>query len=477
MARPNGTDVYFQDLPEDKRARVIEDLQGVGVTPKYFKLVHVANDVDQVKRWVATRFRFKENVLIFGSAGIGKTEIINASAKQEGYDSIIEPTSSRLAEDYGGIPMANRQQMPDDVFRALVKNKLLEEKVDAEIAKEIEARKKTSQINEKVIRLALRGKIAPTVQVTDAEIDKAIADGRFPNSRIEQEFSAPGWVLRIMDKYRKTGKKTVIFFDEINQAQPNVLNTLFGLIQNKRFADREEYSIEDAAIFAAAGNFYRENPAISKLPDPLISRFDFIIYYDADWEGSIMYLKDSYLGVADQCPALADILSDSSITAETWAAAFPTPRNAEKFIKLLMRLELDKTAGKPVPEIVDLDQVGLKNNDKSTLALAVKRFLKKLGFEAFGVNKQAAQASDLMKKRMQMKQIQRLIKEYNRSIGNYSFNDSVYTKDPAGATALWKAIRNSTTAVTDEDIQNLSLEDGTDLVELLKSFGINESDI
>ena len=438
--RPAEMDIYFQDLPEDRRARVIEDLAGVGVSPKYFKLVHIADTTEQVRRWVETRFRMEDNVLIFGTAGIGKTEIINAAAKAAGYSSIIEPTSSRLPEDYGGIPLANRSQRSDDVYRAFVKSKITEERLHDEVSKEIDARRKSGATipNENAVRLALRGKILPTITVTDAEVDQAIKEGRYPNARIEQEFSAPGWVLRIMDKYRKTGEKTVIFFDEINQAQPAVLNTLFGLIQNKKFADREEYSIEDAVIFAGAGNFYRENPAISRLPDPLISRFDYIIYYDADWEGSVNYLKESYLSVADQCPRLAELLSDSSITAETWMQAFPTPRNAEKFIKLLMRLELDKTAGRPVPDIQDLDQVGLKNNDRSSLALAVKRFLKELGFSAFGVQRNAADASNLTKKRMQLGVILTEIDKYSKFVRNpggpqYSYRGMPYSADPAGS--------------------------------------------
>ncbi|MCM1322807.1 MAG: hypothetical protein NC218_01340 [Acetobacter sp.] len=370
---------YFSDISNpEQRQQVVEDLLGVGITKQFFPNVHFAKNSDDLSKWVTNRFRIGQPVMIFGTFGTGKTQVIHQAARKLGYDVITESTATKLPEDFGGIPMPLTVKKDQVQQRAAVASAIRSEKLSAAVDAEMEKSGK-NYMSPKIARQTIAKRLAPTIQVDDAEIDARM--GEFSDERIEQRVSAPDWVFKVIDNYVIHGKRTVLFFDEINQGQSGTLNTLFDLVQHKRFGNRDEYSFKDAVIFAAAGNFPRDNPSVQPISLPLLDRFKYIIYYGGDWGRSIEYVKNSYLEMSDDYPHLAEMLADSSVSLDAWARTFQSPRAIEDFIEGLAELEeISKTKGPDaLSDIDDLDSVGLSGRNVTTLATAVMRFLADIG--------------------------------------------------------------------------------------------------
>lgn len=407
---------YFTEIPDmEKRKEVIRDLTGVGVTKPFFKNVHIPNTAQEAVSWITYRFKQGNPVIMFGTFGMGKTQIISQVARSLGYRLETLSTSTKLPEDFGGIPLTLEQDPTDDQFRgyvaAEIRRQKLEEAVDAELDKL--NRPVTSR---KIYRERLMAKLEPTIKVSDDEIDARMKNGQ-KQKRLEQRMSAPQWVFDAMDAWAMKKQKTVLFFDEINHADQKTLCTLFDLVQAKRFGNRSEYSFEDAVVFAAAGNFTRDNPFIEPLSQPLIDRFKFILYYPGDWGASIQWVKDAYLDMADQFPQLAKLLSDSSVTNSVWSQIFPSPRAVEDFVQGLSEFEAMASEEGPdaLADITSLDAIGLsQRNADTTLGKAVVRFLADIGVPKYAQEKArftAPGASTLDKSKIAKTQIDKIWKK------------------------------------------------------------------
>lgn len=95
----------------------------------------------------------------------------------------------------------------------------------------------------------------------------------------KQEMVMPGWAAEM---YENPKTKYLLFFDEMNQADPQVMNALMPIVQ-----DHEICGVKfDNFIVGAAGNYESENEAVNELSDPLKSRFKPLIIWDDNTPGA-----------------------------------------------------------------------------------------------------------------------------------------------------------------------------------------------
>ena len=136
------------------------------------------------------------------------------------------------------------------------------------------------------------------------------------------DVAMPGWCDYIMENEDTPKKKFLLFFDEMNQAQPDVMNALMPIILENTICG---YQFDkDFLMIGAAGNLERENRGgVSELSKPLKDRFRPIIIWECDWDAAFKHLHSKYdekLG--------ADIINKIKATGEV----FSSPRTVERGI-------------------------------------------------------------------------------------------------------------------------------------------------
>lgn len=106
-----------------------------------------------------------------------------------------------------------------------------------------------------------------------------------------QEMTLPPWAA-IM--YEHPEKKYLLFFDEMNQADPGVMNALMPIVLEKEICGIKFNNF----IVGAAGNFRDENDAVYDLPAPLESRFMPIIVWESNtsetWKSAFKDIHKTY---------------------------------------------------------------------------------------------------------------------------------------------------------------------------------------
>ena len=91
-----------------------------------------------------------------------------------------------------------------------------------------------------------------------------------------QEMVMPGWANYILERPEK---KFLLFFDEMNQADPGVMNALMPIVQEKVICGIKF----DNMIVGAAGNLQVENrDGVNELSGPLKSRFKPVIVWETN---------------------------------------------------------------------------------------------------------------------------------------------------------------------------------------------------
>lgn len=90
---------------------------------------------------------------------------------------------------------------------------------------------------------------------------------------VYQERAMPGWASYMIDN---PDKKFLLFFDELNQADPRVMNALMPIVQENTIGG---YYIPNYVV-GAAGNYHDENDAVSDMSEPLMERFAPIIKWE-----------------------------------------------------------------------------------------------------------------------------------------------------------------------------------------------------
>lgn len=107
----------------------------------------------------------------------------------------------------------------------------------------------------------------------------------------EQEMAMPAWAVE-MKKNPKTNY--LLFFDEMNQADPGIMNALMPIVLEHKICDIKF----DNFFVGAAGNFESENEAVSELSGPLKSRFKPLIVWEtndaASWKSAFKYIHKEW---------------------------------------------------------------------------------------------------------------------------------------------------------------------------------------
>lgn len=142
---------------------------------------------------------------------------------------------------------------------------------------------------------------------------------------VHQELAMPAWASYMLEH---KDKKFLLFFDEMNQAAPDVQNALMPIV-----LEHEICGVKfDNFFVGAAGNFESENDAVSELSGPLKSRFKpLIIWESGDWSSVFKYLHKKW----------DDKLSKAFVNKfEENAELFVNPREVEhKIFKFVQELK------------------------------------------------------------------------------------------------------------------------------------------
>ena len=102
----------------------------------------------------------------------------------------------------------------------------------------------------------------------------------------------PDWAAYMLEHKKD---KFLLFFDEMNQAQPDVMNALMPIVLKNVICNIQF----DNFMVGAAGNFEDENEeGVSELSGPLKSRFKPIIIWNSgsedDWKATFKYLHKKW---------------------------------------------------------------------------------------------------------------------------------------------------------------------------------------
>jgi MoxR-like ATPase len=89
--------------------------------------------------------------------------------------------------------------------------------------------------------------------------------------------------------HSRLGKDFVLFLDEINQAPPQVLHAIYGLVQKRELHGR----VNKGMRVVAAGNLSEENPHLTEIMQPLLNRF-YIYDYIHDPKPALEFLNGKY---------------------------------------------------------------------------------------------------------------------------------------------------------------------------------------
>ncbi len=133
------------------------------------------------------------------------------------------------------------------------------------------------------------------------------------------EYLMPGWAKIMWDNPKK---QFLLFFDEMNQAAPDVMNALMPIVLKNEVCGKKFKNF----VVGAAGNFESENEGgITELSGPLKSRFGGVITWESgDWEDAFKYLHKKW----------DDKVSSKflDMVKEYAPDLFKNPRDVESFI-------------------------------------------------------------------------------------------------------------------------------------------------
>lgn len=84
-------------------------------------------------------------------------------------------------------------------------------------------------------------------------------------------------------------KEFILFLDEINQASPQVLHAIYGLVQERRLHN----TVNPKMHVVAAGNRAEENAHLTDIMQPLLNRF-YCVDFVHDKQAAIKHLNSKY---------------------------------------------------------------------------------------------------------------------------------------------------------------------------------------
>lgn len=182
-----------------------------------------------------------------------------------------------------------------------------------------------------------------------------------------QEVLLPTWAQYMYDAMvNETGEEFLLFFDEMNQAPGEVLNTLMRIVLNKEICNIKF----DNFMVGGAGNYADENECVHDLPKPLWKRMSIVVWKDKDeqsWNDWMEdYMRPTWQNEFDgKASDLLDVI-------EKYMYFFDNPRDIELELFKDMRNKIKKATqrGKPLTK----DDVSLRviKNKITTLLAEVK---------------------------------------------------------------------------------------------------------
>ena len=152
--------------------------------------------------------------------------------------------------------------------------------------------------------------------------------GKGKSGKNTVEYSPMPWMEVLFDN---PTKKYLLFFDEMNQAAPDVMNALMPIVLKNVICGKQLHNF----VVGAAGNFEDENEGgVNELSKPLLSRFGGIITWQSgDWDNAFQYMHKKWDGKLGK--ELIDKLQEN-------ADLFKNPRDVENHvIELLNNLKED----------------------------------------------------------------------------------------------------------------------------------------
>ena len=398
--------------------QIVNDLRSLGIPEKFFGKVFFVDTIAEAKKIVGQSLRANEQVIAFGEPGSGKSQCITQAANELGRDVHTISLVTQAAEDLAGLPIGKTNKLDEPALRAYARKQILVERLDKVVDTEFEKEKlRTNFANPGFAKAKIRERFLNQVASTISQKDiddrvaqlKSFSDDKDllnnPTVQFQTIYVAPTWYYDIVNTYNETGRKSVLFLDEMNQADKQTIDAATDLLLEHRFAGNNKYYFGDAAVCCAAGNFYRNNTNIKPLPEQIFSRFQAIIYWPADYVGQAEYTASLYQPYGSQYPCLNHFLS--AVFTENALAElrdrFPDGRDLTKFVAKLALLEDESRASKKdeqgisdsdwFAEIDSLRDIGWQERldlvggiirtPKSEVARALVQFLTELGVPYF----------------------------------------------------------------------------------------------
>ncbi len=175
--------------------------------------------------------------------------------------------------------------------------------------------------------------------------------GKDDKGRPKQILLPPSFADEIAENPKK---KYLLFFDEMNQAAPDVMNALMPIVLEHEIAGQKY----DNFFCGAAGNFESENSAVNELSAPLKSRFKPLIVWETEdaesWKSTFRYLHKKW------DDKISKKLMDEF---EAQAESFENPRELEqKVIERYIWKMIEKKDNFDVDEWLDHLQRMVKDN-------------------------------------------------------------------------------------------------------------------
>ena len=192
----------------------------------------------------------------------------------------------------------------------------------------------------------------------------------------EQMKALPEWASLML---KNTDQDFLLFFDEMNQAAPDVMNALMPIV-----LEHEICGIKfDNFFVGAAGNFDDENDAVSELSGPLKSRFKPLITWEVNteraWKQTFKYLHKKWDKVLGK-----DLVDKFEQNAD----CFENPRELEmKVFQYIYRIKVKggqrNNPGKYLRRLNNLTRKDPKDDTKSILTMSQQKSVEKLADEMF----------------------------------------------------------------------------------------------
>ena len=214
--------------------------------------------------------------------------------------------------------------------------------------------------------------------------------GKDENGKPKQIILPPVFAQKIAEH---EDQNFLLFFDEMNQAAPDVMNALMPIILEHEIAgqkygkrDNKGNVIKSNFFCGAAGNFESENAAVSELSGPLKSRLKPLIVWETDtpeaWAAAFKYLHKQW----------DDKLSKEYIDLlEQNATLFENPRELEH--KLIDKYVWGSIEEGDVPEVEDwLDH--LERLVKDDLTRSQEKALQIIAEKTFNIVKNGGKLED-----------------------------------------------------------------------------------